>query len=331
MSDSSLSPDEIEALLGDSETPTVEESRPSLASVRACDLAGQQRQVREPIPTLDLVGIRFARNLRQSLTAFTRQRIEVDGAKTLVDSYEGFLERLPERGSADVLRVRPLQGSALLVWDAALVFATVETLFGGTPGAVRTLPARDFTATEQRIIGRLVEQVCAEYRNAWQGVYPLELEPVRSENGPALARIVAPTDTVIATRLDLRIGETAGTVHLCIPYATMEPIRDTLYATVQPDPSRDERRWMQMLTERIQAAEVELVAEFARANATIAELLSLKPGDFIELGLQETISAKVDGVPVFNCRYGVSNGRYAIRIQSYLTDSDPLSGAEHDR
>src|SRR5690606_21385167 len=101
--------------------------------------------------------------------------------------------------------------------------------------------------------------------------------------------------------------------------------------TVQPDPSRDERRWMQMLTERIQAAEVELVAEFARANATIAELLSLKPGDFIELGLQETISAKVDGVPVFNCRYGVSNGRYAIRIQSYLTDSDPLSGAEHDR
>ena len=42
-------------------------------------------------------------------------------------------------------------------------------------------------------------------------------------------------------------------------------------------------------------------------------------GDFIELELGETVTVKSDGVPVFECRYGTSNGKYAIRIQDFLS------------
>jgi flagellar motor switch protein FliN len=34
------------------------------------------------------------------------------------------------------------------------------------------------------------------------------------------------------------------------------------------------------------------------------------------------IQAKVDGVPVFDCHYGTSNGRYAIKIDKLLTSSN---------
>ena len=33
------------------------------------------------------------------------------------------------------------------------------------------------------------------------------------------------------------------------------------------------------------------------------------------------IQAKVDGVPVFDCHYGTSNGQYAIKIDRLLTSS----------
>jgi len=85
------------------------------------------------------------------------------------------------------------------------------------------------------------------------------------------------------------------------------------------------------LSQQIKAAEVELVAELGHARASVADLIRLKAGDFIELDLNETLIAKVDGVPVFDCRYGVSNGRYAVKVQSFLTvNADETSGALHD-
>jgi flagellar motor switch protein FliM len=80
-----------------------------------------------------------------------------------------------------------------------------------------------------------------------------------------------------------------------------------------------DKRWVNLLTQQIKSAEIELTAELGHAQATVGELMALKPGDFIELNLNETIVAKSDGVPVYDCRYGVSNGRYAIRIEDFLS------------
>jgi flagellar motor switch protein FliM len=52
-------------------------------------------------------------------------------------------------------------------------------------------------------------------------------------------------------------------------------------------------------------------------------LLSLKAGDFIELDLNPSIQAKVVGVPVFDCHYGISNGKYALKVDQLLTNSNP--------
>ena len=59
------------------------------------------------------------------------------------------------------------------------------------------------------------------------------------------------------------------------------------------------------------------------ANATVEQLLSFKPGDFIELDLNKMIQASVDGVPVFDCHYGTSNGKYALKVDQLLNSSQP--------
>ena len=102
----------------------------------------------------------------------------------------------------------------------------------------------------------------------------------------------------------------------------MEPIRDVLYSTVQGDSIGTDRRWVKLLTHQIQAAEVDLVVELGKAPANVEQLLALKPGDFIELDLAPLVQAKVDGVPVFECQYGTSNGKYAIKIENILTGQD---------
>jgi flagellar motor switch protein FliM len=94
-----------------------------------------------------------------------------------------------------------------------------------------------------------------------------------------------------------------------------------LYSTSQGDAGEPDRRWVQVLKTEIQSAQVDMVATLATAPATVEQLLSFKPGDFIELDLEQVIQAKVDGVPVFDCHYGTSNKHYAIKIDQLLTGS----------
>jgi flagellar motor switch protein FliM len=63
----------------------------------------------------------------------------------------------------------------------------------------------------------------------------------------------------------------------------------------------------------------------------VEQLLSFKPGDFVELDLNPLIPAKIDGVPVFDCHYGTSNKKYAIKVENVLTGSNPswLESSSH--
>jgi flagellar motor switch protein FliM len=73
-------------------------------------------------------------------------------------------------------------------------------------------------------------------------------------------------------------------VHFCIPTARWS--RSATCCTHHPGRlAEPDRRWVNLLKHQIQAAEVELVAELAHAPATVEQLLSFKPGDFIELDL----------------------------------------------
>jgi flagellar motor switch protein FliM len=138
---------------------------------------------------------------------------------------------------------------------------------------------------------------------------------------PQFANIATPSEIVVATSFTLEIGETSGTIHFCIPYSTLEPIRDVLYSTIQGDSNEPDRRWVNLLKEQIQAANVDLVAELAHAPATVEQLLAFKAGDFIELDLKPDIVAKVAGVPILACHYGTANGRYALKVDELLTTS----------
>jgi flagellar motor switch protein FliM len=319
-----LTQNEVDALLQGitGESQALEQEEAPGDGPRAYDLANQERIVRGRMPTMEVINERFARNIRVGLFNLIRKSPEVSIGGIKVQKYSAFLREIVVPTNFNVAAVRPLRGSGLIVCDPSLVFAVIDALFGGVGKFHTRLAGRDFSATELRVILRLVEVIIAEYRKAWQGIYPLELEYQRSEMQPQFANIATPSEIVVSTSFTLEIGETSGSVHFCIPYATLEPIRDVLYSSMQGDSTEPDRRWVNLLKHQIQDATVELVVELANAPATVEQLLSFKPGDFIELDLDPMVQAKVDGVPVLDCHYGTSNGRYSIKVDQLLSSSD---------
>jgi flagellar motor switch protein FliM len=319
-----LSQDEVDALLQGitGESQKLEQEEAPQGGIRSYDLSSQERIVRGRMPTMEIINERFARNIRIGLFNFIRKSPEISIGGIKVQKYSAFLREIVVPTNFNIVSVRPLRGSGLIVCDPTLVFAVIDALFGGGGKYHTRIEGRDFSPTEQRIITRLIEVITAEFKKAWAGIYPLELEYQRSEMQPQFANIATPSEIVVATSFTLEIGDTSGTIHFCIPYSTLEPIRDVLYSTMQGDANEPDRRWVNLLKNQIQAAEVELVAELAQAPATVEQLLSFKPGDFIELDLHKAIQAKISGVPVFDCHYGTSNGRYALKVEQLLTGSN---------
>ncbi len=319
MSTEFLSQDEVDALLkgvnGEDDTPSDE---PEGNGPRAYNLGKQERIVRGRMPTLEILNERFARNLRIGMFNFMRKSPEISVAPVKVQKYSEFIRNLVVPTNINVVSARPLRGSALFIFEPTLVFTVVDNLFGGDSRFHTRIEGRDFTLTEQRIIQRMLEVVLGTYQQAWQPVHALQFEHVRSEMHTQFANIATPSEVVITTTFNVELGAGGGDIHICIPYSTIEPIRDTLYSSTQTDSFEPDNRWLNMLTKQVQLAEVNLVAKLAHAEVTLKQILNMKAGDVIGMDLKPTAVAEVDGVPLFECRYGVLNGKYALKIENSL-------------
>ena len=320
MSSEFLSQDEVDALLkgvnGDDDSAAADESA---TGVRPYNLAKQERIVRGRMPTLEILNERFARYLRIGLFNFMRKSPEISVGPLKVCKYSEFVRNLVVPTNLNIVHAKPLRGSSLVIFEPTLVFTVVDNLFGGDSRYHTRIEGRDFTLTEQRIIQRMLEVVLEGYTNAWKPVHPLNFEYVRSEMHTQFANIATPSEIVVTTSFSVELGSAGGDIHICIPYSTLEPIRDILYSSTHADNSEPDTRWMRMLTKQVQFAEVDLIAQLARTQVTLGDILNMRAGDIVPLDLKPTLTAEVDGVPVFDCRYGVLNGQYSIKIDKILS------------
>lgn len=328
MAEDILSQEEVDALLR-GVTGEPEEAAPAEepGGVRPYDIGRQERILRGRMPTLELVNERFSRLLRIGLFNFARRNAEISVAPPKVQKYSDFIRNLVVPTNLNLVTVTPLRGTALFIMDPTLVFQVVDTLFGGSGQLHTRVEGRDFTPTEQRVIQRLLGVIFENYRKAWEPVQSLEFQYVRSEMNTQFANVATPTEIVVSTSFSIDLGNGGGgELHLCFPYAMLEPMRDIIYSSVQADRNSGDSRWVSMLKNQIQGAELELVATLVRTSVTLRQVSELQVGDVISLDMPGTIDVDVDGVPLMKCKYGVSRGRYALKVQRMLASSDRERG-----
>lgn len=167
MADDILSQDEVDALLrGVSGTSEADDAH--IAPVRPYDIGRQERIVRGRMPTLEIINERFARNLRIGLFNFIRRNAEISVGPVRVQKYSEFIRNLVVPTNLNLVHVKPLRGTGLLIFDPDLVFLVVDNMFGSDGRYHVRVEGRDFTPTEQRIIRRMLDVVFTEYQKAWE-------------------------------------------------------------------------------------------------------------------------------------------------------------------
>ncbi len=311
-----LSQEEIDALLhgvddGDVDT---EEDEEEDGDARQYDFNSEDRIVRGRMPTLEMINERFARYLRISMFNMLRRsaEISVGGIQTL--KFGEYIHTLFVPTSLNLIKMKPMRGTAILVIEPTLVFILVDNYFGGEGKFHAKIEGREFTPTEQRVIHMFMEICFKDLVKAWEPVMPIEFEFTSREVNPQFANIVSPTEVVVVSSLHVELEGGGGNVHVTMPYSMLEPIRELLDAGIQSDRSDVDERWSQALGDEIKSAEVEVSATLTRTELTLQEVINLKEGDIIPIDMPETVSVYAEDIPVFKATHGVHNGHYAIKI-----------------
>jgi flagellar motor switch protein FliM len=312
-----LSQDEIDALLhgvDDVEEDVVESDGSEEDALVHFDFSSQDRIVRGRMPTLELVNERFARHLRISLFNMLRHTAEVSINGVQMLKFGEYLHTLFVPTSLNMVRFRPLKGTALVTMEARLVFILVENFFGGDGRYHAKIEGREFTPTERRIIQMLLKIVFEDYHDAWAPVMDADFEYLDSEVNPAMANIVSPTEVIVVNSFHIELDGGGGDFHIAMPYAMLEPIRELLDAGVQSDKEDTDQRWCQALEDEIMDVSVDFTAKVLEKELSLRYMMGLKAGDIIPVDLPESLLVYVEGLPTFRAHLGQSNDNLALKI-----------------
>jgi flagellar motor switch protein FliM len=320
-----LSQNEVDALLSAvsdnrMDTPGAEAGGGGGAGVVQYDLANQDRIIRGRMPTLDIIHDRFIRLFRMTLSNSLRKMANISVNSTGPLKFSEFMNSLPLPSCLNILRLDPLRGAAVMVIESKLLYALVDSFFGGNDVPYTKIEGKDFTQIEIKIARRVVLTAIDDLEKAWEPVYPLKVGYSRTEINPQFVAVVPPSDVVIATTFDVELEKVSGTIKIVIPYATLEPIKSKLSVGFQSEQLEVDFIWINRIKEQIMQTTANLFVKLGNADITVRDLLELEPGDIIQLNTDATLplDVHVEGLPKFKGIPGLSKGNRAIKITDIM-------------
>ena len=314
-----LSQDEIDALLhgvDDGAIDTDIESEPG--SIKSYDLTSQDRIVRGRMPTLEMINERFARYTRISMFNLMRRSADVAVGGVQVMKFGEYVHSLYVPTSLNLVKMKPLRGTALFILDAKLVFKLVDNFFGGE-GRHAKIEGREFTPTETRIVQMVLDQVFHDMKEAWHAVLKVDFEYLSSEVNPAMANIVSPSEVVVVSTFHIELDGGGGELHMALPYSMIEPIRDVLDAGVQSDIDDVDERWVNALQEDIKEVNVPVNSTVCRRRISLRDIAKMKAGDIIPVEVPDFLTVTANGIPIYKATMGTRDGKLALRIHERAT------------
>ncbi len=319
-----LSQDEIDALLHGVDSGAVDvEPPPAPGEARTYDFATQERIIRGRLPTLEMINERFARTWRIGLFNLLRRSADLSVRGIDMIRFGEYMHSLQVPTNINLVKMKPLRGTGIVMFEPRLVFTVVDNFFGGNGKYHTRIEGREFTPTEMRVIQLLLKQTFSDFTEAWAPVMNVEFEYMNSEVNPHFANIISPREYIVVCRFHVELEGGGGELHLALPWSMLEPIREQLDAGVQSDRVEKDESWTSALHTQLQDVAVDLRSTLATRQISLRELSKLKVGDVIPIDLKPAIPVHVEHLPLFTGEFGVHNGKNAVKITEVHATRSP--------
>jgi flagellar motor switch protein FliM len=271
----------------------------------------------ERLPMLEIVFDRLVRLMTTSLRNFTSDNVEVSLDRITSVRFGDYLNSIPLPAILAVFKAEEWENYGLITVNSNLIYSIIDVLLGGRRGghAIR-VEGRPYTTIETNLVKRMIEVVLADAELAFKPLSPVKFNIDRLETNPRFAAISRPANAAILVRLRIDMEDRGGNVELLLPYATIEPIREVLLQMFMGEKFGRDPIWEGHLATEIGHAEIAVNAVLYEAKLPLKQLMKLKLGETLLLGIKAdaNVSVRCGDVTLTEGRMGRVGDRIAVRV-----------------
>lgn len=309
-----LNQNEIDSLLGFEEEVGASFGQSGIQAIINSALVSYER-----LPMLEVVFDRLVRLMSTSMRNFTSDNVEVSLDSIASVRFGDYLNGVPLPAMLSVIRAEQWDNYILITVDSALIYSVVDVLLGGRRGtAAMRIEGRPYTTIERSLVERMVQVILTDLGAAFEPLSPVTFRFDRLETNPRFATISRPSNAAILARLRIDMEDRGGHFDLCIPYATLEPVRELLLQMFMGEKFGRDSIWETHLATELWNTQVDLMAVLDETVLTLKDVFELKVGNRIMFDAtpDSLIDLRCGGVPMYIAQMGRQGSRLAAQIEA---------------
>ncbi len=251
--------------------------------IRTYDFRCPNKFSKDQIHTLQNIFDKYRRILTIYLIGHFHSTAEAKVLAIKQMTYDEFIRPLPDPTILALFCLEPQEGGALLEMSSSLAFSAVERLLGGSGQAMEN--NRVLTEIEQTIIEKRLTQMMGLLKEALEEVYAINPRFLTLETNLQFINIMTPNEKIVLVTVEVKIGETAGLINICLPYVVLEPVLDRLGTSVlfTTKAVTNPGFFVKQIQQNVEQAKVDVMALLGTTEILVKDLLNLAPGDVIPL------------------------------------------------
>ncbi len=309
-----LNQDEIDSLLGFGD-----EGQEQAVGISA--LVNSSMVAYERLPMLEVAFDRLVRMLSTSMRNFTSDNVEVTLENMTSIRFGDYLDSIPLPALLAVVKAEEWDNMALITVESPLIYSIVDVLLGGR-GKQQTvrIEGRPYTTIERKLIERMVNIILSDMSEAFDPLSPVTFNFERLETNPRFATIARPANAAILIKLRVDMEDRGGTVDFCLPYATLEPVREILLQMFMGEKFGRDSIWETHLASELLQTGIGLQAVLGEQQMTLHDAISWKVGSQIQFMTKpdQAIDLCCGSVPLFKGHLGQKNSNIAVKVHKRL-------------
>ena len=307
-----LSSEEMSALLPDPDAAHHDRERRS--RVAPYNFRRPDRLSKEQVRALYLLHDLFANSLSSSLPLFFRTFSEVTLIAVEQQSYSEYLKGLADPTNIFPISAQSLRGTFAIEFSSSIAFPAIDRMLGGEGKELSE--KRAATELELKILEGFLLIIIDGYRESWKPIIDLRFEITGRETRPQLLQITAPNEVVVNISYQIQIGETHGSMSICLPVTMLEPIIEKFTQSSYTAKKTTTPEATAALLENLAQVHFPVSAALARFPTLVADLMDLSVGDIVKTThrLEHQVEISVEEMVKFRGRLAALDGRVVVQV-----------------
>lgn len=278
----------------------------------------------ERLPMLEIIFERLVRLLSTSLRNFFTDNVEVTLESIRSVRFGDYVNSISQPALLSVFKAEEWDNFGLVTIESALIYSVLDAMFGGKRGQpAPRIDGRPFTSIEIRMVRRVIELVLSDAEAAFKPLSPVRFTVDRVESNPRFVSISRPANAAIRIELKFDMEGRGGALHLLLPYATIEPIRELLLESFMGEKLGRDPIWENHLATEVWQADVDVTCVLHETRMPLKRVMKLEIGDTLMFDARpdSTVSLRCGDFVVTEGRIGRVDGKIAVQVVNPLRRS----------